>query len=108
MLAARQFLVMRRTRDRAIGMGIAPVGTVVLLPDPDVRRRVLRRVSHGGLALVTRQGGRMDRAASVGCPMLQEGGRSGFEFASRKRPEHAAGRASVEADPTWRGRWGGA
>src|SRR3974390_3459540 len=42
MLSARQLLFMRRTRDRAIDIGIAPVGSVVLLPDPDVWRRGFR------------------------------------------------------------------
>src|SRR4051812_47839727 len=49
MLSARQLLLMRRARDRTIGVAIAPIGTVGLLPDPDFRRRVLRCVSHIGL-----------------------------------------------------------
>src|SRR5687767_830490 len=48
MLSARQLLLMRRARDRAIGIAIAPIGTVVLFPDPDFRRRVLRYVIHVG------------------------------------------------------------
>src|ERR687896_150001 len=54
MLAARQLLLMRRVRDRTIGVAIAPIGTVALLPDPDFRRRVLRCVSHVGLSRVAR------------------------------------------------------
>src|SRR6516162_342840 len=46
MLSARQLPLMRGARDRAIDMAIAPLGTVVLLPDPDLRRRVFRCVSH--------------------------------------------------------------
>src|SRR3954468_17951529 len=61
MLSARQLLLMRRARDRTIGVAIAPVGIVVLLPDPDFRRRVLRCVSHVGLSRVARWVGRMDR-----------------------------------------------
>src|SRR6185436_16065861 len=49
MLSARQLLLMRRTRDRTVGVAIAPIGTVALLPDPDFWRRVLRCVSHVGL-----------------------------------------------------------
>src|SRR5262245_20647193 len=49
MLSARQLLLMRRARDRTIGVAKAPIGTVALLPDPDFRRRVLRCVSHVGL-----------------------------------------------------------
>jgi hypothetical protein len=39
-------------RDRAIDVAIAPLGTVILLPDPDFRRRVGRCVSHVGPAFV--------------------------------------------------------
>src|SRR5262249_14283713 len=46
MLSARQLLLMRLARDRAIDIAIAPLGTVVLLPDPDLRRCVFRCVSH--------------------------------------------------------------
>src|SRR6516165_10007252 len=46
MLSARQLLLMRLARNRAIDIAIAPLGTVVLLPDPDLRRRVFRCVSH--------------------------------------------------------------
>src|SRR3954452_7861257 len=31
-----------RVRDRAVGLAIAPIGAVALLPDPDFWRRVLR------------------------------------------------------------------
>ena len=31
----------RRARDRAVGRAVAPIRAVALLPDPDVRRRVL-------------------------------------------------------------------
>src|SRR5208283_3113709 len=48
MLSARQLLLMRRARDRAVLIAVAPLRTVVLLPDPDFRRRVFRRVSHVG------------------------------------------------------------
>src|SRR5581483_1677485 len=48
MLAARQRLLVRRARDRAVGGAVAPVGAVALLPDPDFRRRILRCVSHVG------------------------------------------------------------
>src|SRR5262245_27223917 len=65
MLSARQLLLMRRARDRAIGIAIAPLGTVILLPDPDFARRVFRCVSHVGLSCVARWIGRMDRVASV-------------------------------------------
>src|SRR5262249_47987316 len=41
---------MRRARDRAIDIAIAPLGTAIPLPDPDVRGRVGRCVSHVGLA----------------------------------------------------------
>src|SRR4029078_4393314 len=68
MLAARQLLLMRRARDRAIGIAIAPVGTAFFLPDPDVRRRVFRCVGHVGLAGLARC--RMDRVASAGCPIM--------------------------------------
>src|SRR5580704_260445 len=61
MLSARQLLLMRRARDGPVGVAIAPIGTVVLLPDPDFRRRVFRCVSHVGLSCVARQVGRMDR-----------------------------------------------
>src|SRR5215813_768034 len=54
MLSARQLLLMGRARDRTVGIAIAPLGTVVLLPDPDVRRRVLMCVSHVRLAFVAR------------------------------------------------------
>src|SRR5579864_7915005 len=70
MLAARQRLLMRRAGDRAVGIAIAPLGTVVLLPDPDFRRRVCRCVSHVGLALIARQVRRMDCAAIVTCPIM--------------------------------------
>jgi hypothetical protein len=42
MLSARQLLLMRGARDRAIDIAIAPVRTVVLLPNPDFRRRATR------------------------------------------------------------------
>ena len=42
MLSARQLLLMSRTRDRAIEIAIAPVGTVVFLPNPDFRRCVFK------------------------------------------------------------------
>src|ERR1700726_2251101 len=61
MLSACQLLLMRRARDGAIGVAIAPIGTVVLLPDPDFRRRVFGCVSHVGLSCVARWVGRMDR-----------------------------------------------
>src|ERR1700685_815561 len=73
MLAARQRLLMRRARDSAIDTAIAALGAVILLPDPDVRRRVCRSVSHVGLAFVARQVRRMDRAAIVACPIMVEG-----------------------------------
>src|SRR5262249_29946255 len=73
MLSARQLLLMRGARDRAIDIDIAPLGTVVLLPDPDFRRRVFRCVSHVGLAFVARWVGRMDRVASVGGPIMVVG-----------------------------------
>src|SRR5437660_12661944 len=73
MLSARQLLLMRRARDRAIDIAIAPLGTVVLLPDPGFRRRVFRCVSHVGLAFVARYVGRMDRMVSVGCPTMVVG-----------------------------------
>src|SRR6185437_16942866 len=69
MLSARQLLLMRRTRDGAIDIDVTPFRTVVLLPDPDFRRRVFRCVSHVGLSCVARWIGRMDRVASVGCPI---------------------------------------
>src|SRR5579863_3709964 len=72
MLAARQLLVMRGARDRAIGGAVAPVGTVALLPDPDVGRRVLRCVSHVGLAIVDRSVGRMDKGVGVRCPIAAQ------------------------------------
>src|SRR3954462_9648488 len=50
MLSARQLLLMCRARDRAIGIAKAPFGTVLFLPAPDFRRRVLRCVSHIGLS----------------------------------------------------------
>src|SRR6516165_5453947 len=59
MLSARQLLLMRRTRDRAIYIYIAPFGTVVFLPDPDFRRRVFRCVGHVGLSCV------LDRLAEL-------------------------------------------
>src|SRR5262249_29516176 len=46
MRSARQLLLMRLGRDTAIDIAIAPLGTVVLLPDPDLRRRVFRCVCH--------------------------------------------------------------
>src|SRR5688572_19488699 len=46
MLSARQLLLMGRAGDRAIGVAIAPIGAVTLLPDPDFRRRVFRCVGH--------------------------------------------------------------
>src|SRR3954447_16268501 len=46
MFSARQLLFMRRAGDRAIGIAVAPIGTVALLPDPDFRRRVFRDVIH--------------------------------------------------------------
>src|ERR1700692_941112 len=61
MLSACQLLLMRRARDGAVGVAIAPIGTVVLLPDPDFRQRVFRCVSHVGLSCVARWVGRMDR-----------------------------------------------
>src|SRR5580693_5656393 len=73
MLSTRQLLLMRRARDRAIDIAIAPLGTVILLPDPDFRRRVCRCVSHVGLAFVARQVRRMDRAAVVACPIMVVG-----------------------------------
>src|SRR5580704_16194921 len=73
MLSARQSLLMRRARDRAIDTAIAPLGTVILFPDPDVRRRVCRCVSHVGLAFVARQVRRMDRAAVVACAIMVAG-----------------------------------
>src|ERR1700689_2822158 len=73
MLSARQRLLMGRARDGAIDIAIAPLGTVVLLPDPDFRRRVCRFVSHVGLAFVARQVRRMDRAATVACPIMVVG-----------------------------------
>jgi hypothetical protein len=54
MLAARQRLLVRRARDRAIGVAITPIGTAFLLPDPDFRRRVFRCVSYVGLSCVAR------------------------------------------------------
>src|ERR1017187_4628809 len=73
MFSARQLLLMRRARDRAICIAIAPIGTVVLLPDPDFRWRVFRCVSHVGLAFVAWYIGRMNRVASVGCPFMVVG-----------------------------------
>src|ERR1700722_1937766 len=73
MLSTRQLLLMRRARDRAIDIAIAPLGTVILLPDPDFRRRVCRCVSHVGLAFVARQVRRTDRAAIVACPIMGVG-----------------------------------
>src|SRR5262245_52367242 len=67
MLSARQLLLMRRARDRAIDIAIAPLWTVVLVPDPDFRRRVFRCDSHVGLTFGARQVGRMDRVVNVGC-----------------------------------------
>src|ERR1700745_1505833 len=67
MLSARQLLLMRRARDRAIDIAIAPLRTVVLVPDPDFRRRVFRCVSHVGLTFGARYVGRMDRVVNVGC-----------------------------------------
>jgi hypothetical protein len=57
MLSARQLLLMRRVRDRSIGVAIAPIGTVALLPNPGLRRRVVRCVSHVGLGLMPYVGG---------------------------------------------------
>src|SRR5688572_9215348 len=65
MLSARQLLLMRRARDRTIGVAIAPIRTDALLPDPDFRRRVLSCVSHVGLSRVARWVGRMDRISRV-------------------------------------------
>src|SRR5580704_18502536 len=73
MLSARQLLLMRRAGDRAIDIAIAPFGTVILLPDPNFRRRVCRCVSHVGLAFVAQYGRRMDRAAIVACPIMVGG-----------------------------------
>ena len=70
MFSARQLLLMRRARDGTVGVAIAPIGTVVLLPDPDFRRLVFRCVSHVGLAFVAWYIGRMNRVASVGCPFM--------------------------------------
>src|SRR5262249_52509355 len=67
MPSARQLLLMRRARDRAIDIAIASLRTVVLVPDPDFRRRVFRCVSHVGLTFGARYVGRMDRVVSVGC-----------------------------------------
>src|SRR5262247_1829759 len=75
MLSARQLLLMRRACDRAIGIAIAPTGDVALVPDPDFRRRVFGCVSHVGLAFIARWVGRMDKMASVGCPVIVVGGR---------------------------------
>src|SRR5262245_54323806 len=63
MFSARQLLLMRRTRDRAIYIDIAPFGTVVFLPGPDFRRRVFRCVNHVWLSCV-------DRVANVGCSIM--------------------------------------
>src|SRR6516165_1344939 len=52
MLSTRQLLLMRRARDRAIDIAIAPLGTVILRPDPDFRRRVGSCVIHVGLTFV--------------------------------------------------------
>src|ERR1035438_5645254 len=73
MFSARQLLLMRRARDGAVGVAIAPIGTVVLLFDPDFRRRVFRCDSHVGLAFVAWYIGRMNRVASVGCPFMVVG-----------------------------------
>src|SRR5580698_8457814 len=91
MLSACQRLVMRRTRDRAIDIAIAPIGTVILLPNPDFRRRVFRCVSHGGLTFVARVVRQMDRAAIVACPIMVAGvvmfcGGCPPEHPKRRRP----------------------
>src|SRR5262245_18159536 len=83
MLSARQLLLMRRTRDRAIDIAIAHFGTVIFPPDPDVRRRVFRCVSHVGLSCVARQVGRMDRARCK-CLRTSEWGHEPRESASRR------------------------
>src|SRR3954451_8647128 len=110
MLSARQLLLVRRARDRAIGVAIAPLGTAFLLPDPDFRRRVFRCVGH----VVARSSWRVDKVANVDCPAVglgvvtscggcltraskecrpfipggpREADRSGSSFASLKRPE---------------------
>src|SRR5580704_6283523 len=70
MLSTRQLLLMRRARDRAIDGAIAPLGTVILLPDPDFRRRVCRCVSHVGARVCRSIGPPMDRAAIVVCPIM--------------------------------------
>src|SRR6202035_5626027 len=73
MLSACQLLLMRRTRGRAIDIAIAPIGTVILLPNPDFRRSEFRCVSHVGLAFVAREVRRMDRAAIGACPIMVGG-----------------------------------
>src|SRR6185295_4010609 len=89
MLSSRQLLFMRRARDRTIGVAIAPIGTVALLPDPDFRWRVLRCVIHVGLSCIARWVGRMNRvdyqnrdhsgfsrsALSQVCALLKHGAR---------------------------------
>src|ERR1700676_2240752 len=109
MLSARQLLLMRRARDRAIDIAIAPLGTVILLPDPDFRRRVCGCVSHVGLALIAQWVRRMDRAAIVACPIMVVGvvmlltPRSRIRFLRiADRPRPIAGRrrcASAPASP---------
>src|SRR5215831_1535375 len=73
MLSTRQLLLMGRARDRAIDIAIAPLGTVILLPDPDFRRRVGRCVRHVGLAFVAQWVRRMDRAVILACPIMVVG-----------------------------------
>src|SRR5262245_54144841 len=105
MLSARQLLLMRRARDRTICLAIAPLGTVLLLPDPDFRRRVSRRVSHVGLSCVARSIGRMDRVASVGYARATRGHEgddappttpmSSRRFMSAPARPYRAGQASI-------------
>src|SRR4051812_3827515 len=101
MLAARQFLLMRRARDRAILIAIAPLGAVVLLPDPDFRRRIFRCVSHVGLAFVALRLAEMDRWNTNNAQRLGAELHDCLGSEADIRPK-----ATSESADTWDG-WGG-
>src|SRR5215203_2178524 len=63
MLSARQLLLMRGACDRTISVAIAPSGAIALLPDPDLRWRVFRCISHVVLDRLT-----MDRGDGCSWP----------------------------------------
>src|SRR5215203_3136566 len=71
MLSAWQLLLMRRACDRAIGVAIAPIGAIALLPDPDFRRCVFRCVGH----VVARQVDEWIEGDGLGGPLARMRGR---------------------------------